>query len=88
MFSGKTFRRLPKDLQSAILRAGREAGEYGRQIESAQDAAILVKLEDEKKLRKHVFIDRSELLRLAEPVKNAYAKQIHAEEVLARINGM
>ncbi|MEQ1826783.1 MAG: TRAP transporter substrate-binding protein [Pirellula sp.] len=86
MFSGKTFRRLPADLQSAILRAGREAGDWGREIESAQDSAILARLENEKKLRLHSFSQREELLRMAEPVKNAYAKKIKAESVLDRIN--
>ena len=88
VFSGKTYRRLPKKLQTAILRAGREAGEYGRWIESAQDTNILKKLEQQKKLRLHVFTQRNELLRLAEPVKNAYARQIDAEKVLMRINAM
>ncbi len=32
-FSGKTFARLPEDLQVAILRAGKEAGAYGRALE-------------------------------------------------------
>ena len=32
-FSGKTFKRLPKDLQAAIVQAGKEAGAYGRQLE-------------------------------------------------------
>ena len=36
-FSGKTFRRLPPDLQAAILKAGKEAGKYGREIESSGD---------------------------------------------------
>ena len=31
-FSGKTFRGLPPDLQAAILKAGKEAGAYGRQM--------------------------------------------------------
>ena len=35
-FSGKTFKTLPPDLQAAILKAGKEAGAYGRQIESAR----------------------------------------------------
>ena len=30
VFSGKSFRKLPKDLQDAVLKAGRDAGEYGR----------------------------------------------------------
>lgn len=86
MFSGKTFRRLPTDLQDVILRAGREAAEWGRQTESAQDSAILSRLESENKLTTHEFTERGELLRLARPVKEAYAKKIHAEELLSRIN--
>jgi len=87
-FSGKTFNRLPTDLQAAILRAGREAGAFGRHLESSEDAAKLAQLEKEGKLRTHVFTQREELLRLAEPVKLAYAKEIGAEEVLARINAV
>ena len=37
-FSGKTFKKLPPDLQAAILKAGKEAGAYGRQIESGEDS--------------------------------------------------
>jgi TRAP-type transport system periplasmic protein len=46
-FSGKTFRRLPKDLQAAIVKAGKEAGDYGRQIESAENNANLDRLAKE-----------------------------------------
>ncbi len=35
-FSGKTFAKLPADLQAAIVKAGKEAGAYGRQIESSR----------------------------------------------------
>jgi tripartite ATP-independent transporter DctP family solute receptor len=87
-FSGKTFRRLPPDLQAAILRAGREAGAWGRQAESSEDAAILAKLRADGKIRMHPFTQRAELLRLAEPVKSAYAKEIEAAEVYARINAV
>jgi TRAP-type transport system periplasmic protein len=47
-FSGKTFQRLPEDLQAAIVKAGREAGAFGRQLESTEDAAILSQLENDK----------------------------------------
>ena len=87
-FSGKTFRRLPKDLRSAILKAGAEAGAYGRHLESTEDAEKLAQMEREGKLRTHEFTERDELLRLAEPVKLSYAKEIGAEEVLARINAL
>jgi len=87
-FSGKTFRRLPADLQAAILRAGREAGAWGRQVEAQEDAAILAQLEAEGKLRTHRFTQREELLRLSKPVAEAYAREIEAEEVYARINAV
>ncbi len=85
-FSGKTFKRLPGDLQAAILKAGKEAGAYGRQIESTEDQQRLERLQKEGKLRTHVFTERAKLLELAEPVKQAYAKEIEADKVLARIN--
>lgn len=87
-FSGKTFRRLPEDLQAAILKAGKEAGEYGRKFESEQDAKILAKMEAEGKLKTYVFSDRDKLLQLAEPVKQAYAAEIGASEVLAKIDAV
>ena len=44
-FSGKTFKKLPPDLQAAILKAGKEAGAHGRQIESSEDTAKLDAME-------------------------------------------
>lgn len=87
-FSGKTFRSLPPDLQDAIERAGREAGAYGRHLESTEDAQILSAMEAEGKLRLHSFTQREELMRLAEPVKAAYAAEIRAEEVFRRVNAV
>jgi tripartite ATP-independent transporter DctP family solute receptor len=87
-FSGKTFRRLPKELQDAIVKAGREAGAYGRNLESSEDQARLQRLEKEGKLKTYEFADRDQLLKLAEPVKQMYAKEVGAEDVLARINAI
>lgn len=87
-FSGKTFRRLPKDLQAAVLKAGREAGVYGRKIESSEDQARLERMEKEGKIKTYEFVDRAKLLELAEPVKNAHAKEIGAEKILQRINAI
>lgn len=87
-FSGKTFRRLPADLQAAIVKAGREAGAYGRRLESTEDAAKLARMEGEGKLRTHEFAGREDLLRLAEPVKAAYAREVGGAEVLARIDAV
>src|SRR5260370_33305242 len=48
--SGKTFKSLPAHLQAAILRAGKEAGAYGRQIESSEGSAKLEQMAKEGKL--------------------------------------
>ena len=84
-FSGKTFRRLPQDLQAAILKAGKEAGRFGRDLESRQDSIILAKMEEDEKLNTHEFVEREELLRRAEPVLTEYAREIGTEDVLTRI---
>ena len=87
-FSGKTFKRLPGDLQEAILKAGKEAGKYGRDIESSEDSQRLANLEKGGKLRTHKFTERDKLLAAAEPVKQAYAKEIGAEDIIARVNAI
>ena len=87
-FSGKTFAKLPKDLQAAIVKAGKEAGAYGREIESSQDTAKLDALEKAGKLKRIPFADRAQLIKAVDPVMIAYAKEIGAEELLAKINGI
>src|SRR5207237_4957303 len=54
-FSGKTFAKLPPDLQAAIVKAGREAGAYGRQLEAKEDEAKLEALEKAGKLKRIPF---------------------------------
>ncbi|MEP6657821.1 MAG: TRAP transporter substrate-binding protein [Betaproteobacteria bacterium] len=87
-FSGKTFRKLPKDLQDAIVKAGKEAGKYGRDTESSGDSGLLAKLEKEGKLKTWPFTERAKLLELAEPVKQSYAKEIDATAILAKVNAI
>jgi tripartite ATP-independent transporter DctP family solute receptor len=87
-FSGKTFKKLDKDLQAAVLKAGKEAGAYGRQIESSEDEAKLVKMEKEGKLKRVPFQGRDEMKKLVDPVMAAYAKEIGAEQILAKINAI
>src|SRR5204862_8232517 len=45
-FSAKSFRALPPELQEAILKAGAEAGAYGRAIEQAEYEARLERSEE------------------------------------------
>ena len=87
-FSGKTFKKLPPDLQAAILKAGKEAGTFGRQLESSQDAAKIDKFEKEGKLKKIPFADRAQMKKLADPVMAEYAKEIGAEAIYAKINSL
>jgi tripartite ATP-independent transporter DctP family solute receptor len=87
-FSGKTFATLPKDLQEAILKAGKEAGAYGRQVESSEDADKLETLEKAGKLKRVPFADRAQMQKLVDPVMAAYAKEIGAEAIHAKILGI
>jgi TRAP-type C4-dicarboxylate transport system substrate-binding protein len=87
-FSGKTFKKLPADLQQAILKAGKEAGAYGRQVESSEDTAKLVALEKAGKLKRIAFTDRAALKKAADPVMADYAKEIGAEAIFKKINSM
>ena len=65
-FSGKTFKGLDKSMQAAVLRAGKEAGAYGRQIESSEDEAKLVALEKAGKLKRVAFEGRDQMKRKRE----------------------
>ena len=87
-FSGKTFKKLPPDLQAAILKAGKEAGVYGRQVESSQDTAKLEAMEKAGKLKRIPFTDRPAMKKAADPVMADYAKEIGADAIYAKINSM
>ena len=85
-FSGKTFKRLPPELQAAVVKAGKEGGAHGRQIESSEDAAKLDALEKAGKLKRVPFKERAEMKKLVDPVMAAYAKEIGADKIYEQIN--
>jgi tripartite ATP-independent transporter DctP family solute receptor len=87
-FSGKTFKSLDKNLQAAVLKAGKEAGAYGRQVESGEDTAKIDALEKAGKLKRVAFTDRPQMKKLVDPVIEAYAKEIGADQILAKINAI
>jgi len=87
-FSGKTFKSLPPDLQAAILKAGKEAGAYGRQIESSEDAMKLDAMEKAGKLKRITFTDRAQMKKLSDPVMADYAKEIGADAIFQKINAI
>jgi len=87
-FSTKTFKKLDKNMQAAILKAGKEAGAYGRKAESSEDEQKLVALEKAGKLTRVTFTDRAQMKKLADPVMEAYAKEIGADGIFAKINAI
>ena len=87
-FSTKTFKKLDPALQAAVLRAGKEAGAYGREIESSEDEQKLVALEKAGKLKRVPFADRAQMKKLTDPVMEAYAKEIGAEKIYQQINAI
>jgi TRAP-type transport system periplasmic protein len=88
VFSGKTYRNLPPELQQCVVKAGKEAGAYGRQIESSEDTAKLEALEKAGKRKRLTFKDRDAMKKLVDPVLTAYAKEIEADDILEQINNI
>ncbi len=84
-FSAKTFKGLPADLQAAIVKAGKEAGAYGRKVESSEDTQKLDALEKAGKLKRIPFADRDAMKKLVDPVMAQYAKEIEADRIFAAI---
>jgi tripartite ATP-independent transporter DctP family solute receptor len=87
-FSTKTFNKLDKNMQAAVLKAGKEAGAYGRKVESSEDTAKLDALEKSGKLKRVTFTDRAKMKQLADPVMASYAKEIGAEDIYKKINAI
>ena len=85
IFSNKSFSKLPEGLQEAILKAGKEAGDYGREIESREDGEKLQQMADAGQIKVQKFADRDKLLEMVLPVQDAYAAELGAEELLKAI---
>jgi TRAP-type C4-dicarboxylate transport system substrate-binding protein len=88
VFSGKTFRKLPAELQACVVSAGKDAGKHGRDIESGEDTAKLEALEKAGKLKRVAFTERDALKKAVDPVLIEYAKEIEAGDILAKINAI
>lgn len=85
IFSGTSFAKLPEDLQAAILKAGKEAGDYGRELESREDGEKLQLMVDAGQIEVAEFADRDKLLEMVLPVHDAYAEELGAVELLEAI---
>jgi TRAP-type C4-dicarboxylate transport system substrate-binding protein len=84
-FSNKTFKRLPADLQTAVMQAGKDAGTFGRILESSEDIKKLMQMQSEGKLKTIYFKERDALVKAAEPVIKAYFEENNASPVLQSI---
>ncbi|MBU2961258.1 TRAP transporter substrate-binding protein [Citreicella sp. C3M06] len=85
VMSGKTFRKLPEDLQQAVLDAGAAAGAYGRELESREDGEKLQQMVDAGQITVTEFEGRDAMLDLVVPVQDAYAEELGATELLSAI---
>jgi TRAP-type C4-dicarboxylate transport system substrate-binding protein len=84
-FSNKSFKKLPEDLQAAILQAGKDAGTYGRILESTEDRSKMAQMQAEGKLETVYFKDRDKLVAAAAPVIKAYFEEQGVPEIYQRI---
>ena len=85
VFSGKSFRKLPEDLQAAIKKAGKEAGAFGRELESREDGIKLQEMVDAGQIKTQEFEGREKLLDMVKPVQDKFAEGINAKDLLAAI---
>lgn len=85
VFSEKRFQSFPEDLQQAILKAGKEAGDFARATELKEGAEILAGLESEGKINIIEFPDRMKMREKAIPVIEDYAEELGVSEILEKI---
>lgn len=85
--SEKKFQSLPKDLQEAALRAGKDAAAYHRRTEMALGEEIIKRLVDKFGLKTIPF-DNTEMRRLAMPVVEAYAAEVGAMDLFKAIEAV
>jgi tripartite ATP-independent transporter DctP family solute receptor len=88
VMSGKTFRKLPEDLQAAVMKAGGEAGAFGRELESREDGLKLQEMVDAGQVKVQEFEGREKLLEMVIPVQDAFAADIEATDLLTAVRGM
>ncbi|MEH6739334.1 MAG: TRAP transporter substrate-binding protein [Sulfitobacter sp.] len=88
VMSGKTFRKLPADLQAAVMKAGSEAGAFGRELESREDGLKLQEMVDAGQVKVQEFEGREKLLEMVIPVQDAFAAEIEATDLLNAVRGM
>lgn len=85
VMANKTFSKLPEALQAAFLEAGKEAGAFGRDLESSQDGEKMQEMIDAGHVQVQEFVGREKLLEMVVPVQDAYAAELGASDLLEAI---
>ena len=87
-FSNKTFVKLPKGLQTAILQAGKDAGTYGRILESSEDSQLMLKMQKEGKLKMIPFTERDKLVAVTAPIVEKFFADVGATDLFKAIQAV
>ena len=85
--SEKRFQSFPKDLQEAIVKAGKEAAAFHREYEVNDVNRIIKDLTDKHGLKPTKF-DNTEMRRRAMPVVEEFSKEIGAYDVFSAIQAI
>jgi len=84
-FANKTFVKLPKELQAAIIQAGKDAGTFGRILEATEDTALMLRLQSEGKLKMVPFTERDKLVAATAPMVEKFFADVGAADLFKAI---
>lgn len=87
-FANKTFVKLPKGLQDAIIQAGKDGGTYGRILESSEDTKLMVKMQSEGKLKMIPFTERDKLVAATAPMVEKFFADVGATDLFKAIQAV
>lgn len=87
-FSNKSFVKLPKGLQDAIIQAGKDAGTFGRILEATEDTALMEKLQKEGKLKMVTFTEREKLVAATAPMVEKFFAEVGATDLFKAIQAV
>jgi TRAP-type transport system periplasmic protein len=85
--SEKKFQSFPRELQDAVLKAGKEASAYHRNAEVGEGEGIIKELVEKNGL-KVVPFDNTEMRKRAMPVVEQFAKENNAADILVKMNAI
>ena len=87
-FANKSFQRLSAAMKTAVKQAGKDAGVFGRIAETTDDAALLIKMEGEGKLKRITFTERGALSEAMAPAVEGYFAEQNATGLFKAIRAV